>query len=108
AAAALQPHYQLRGGDPPPAAAVELRQALFGGAHDGRDALAETAFVLQTDHVAFAQNRERAGDMAVEQARRLQLLAPQADHERLPGQVGMERDVMQGAYGNRGARRIDG
>src|ERR1035438_373929 len=67
---------------------------------------------VSADHVAFAQNGKCAGesalDMAVEQARGLQLLAPQADHERLPRQVGMERDVMQGAYGHGGARRIDG
>ena len=90
------------------AAAVEFREALFGGPHDGGDALAEAALVLQADHVALAQDGKIAGGIAGEQARGLQFLAPQADHQRLSRQVGVQPDVLQGADGHGGAGRIDG
>ena len=77
-------------------------------AHDGGDDLAEAALVLQADHVALAQDGKIAGGIAGEQARGLQLLAAQADHQRLSREVGMQPDVLQGADGNGGARRVDG
>ena len=44
----------------------------------------------------------------VEQARGLQLLAAQADHQRLAAEVRVAADVPQGADGDRGAGRVDG
>src|SRR5204863_2015906 len=79
AAAALEADDQVGGGAGRAAAAVEPSEALLGGSHDGGDGFGEAALVLQSDDVALAED----GQLIAEEAGGLELLAAEADDQRV-------------------------
>ncbi|SPR99610.1 hypothetical protein CBM2634_B100003 [Cupriavidus taiwanensis] len=82
---------------------------LFRRRHDRIDHRGEAhvLLVLQAYHVGFARLLDRDGAGA-DQARRLQLLAAQADDHHLAAEVGVQRDIADGADRDACIGRVDG
>ncbi|SOY63831.1 hypothetical protein CBM2589_A70004 [Cupriavidus taiwanensis] len=109
AAAALDTHHQLRRRAGLAPARVQAREVFFRRGHDRFDhrGKAHVLLVLQADHVGLARFLDRDGAGA-DQARRLQLLAAQADDHHFAAEVGVQRDIADGADGDAGIGRVDG
>ena len=83
---------------------------LLGGTHDRVDHRheADVLRILQADQSRIGAARVLDRDRAFrEQARRLQLLATEADHHGLAAEVGIQRDIADGANWDVGARRVN-
>src|SRR5690606_7076359 len=107
AAATLHADHQFRGRHRFAATLVEHLQAILDHAHDLLDHAGETAAgVLQAEQPVLLVHA--VGELiAIHQLVGLQLLAAQADHQRLAAEIGVATDVVQGANRHHGVRRVD-